>query len=120
MWWSYTRKKQILIKKATCKTQNFYILLAFVLITIALLIAVSIYCYLIKYWEKRKHLLPFHFINNKKLYIKNIKKKISNKAKDKDIKKLTHYFFNDAIDIKKFDPNNIKTDKTSYKNILIY
>ena len=36
-------------KKATCKVQNFYILLAFLLITIALLIAVSIYCYLIKY-----------------------------------------------------------------------
>ena len=35
-------------KKATCKTQNFYILLAFLLITIAILIAVSIYCYLIK------------------------------------------------------------------------
>ena len=29
-------------KKATCKTQNFYILLAFSLIAIALLIAVSI------------------------------------------------------------------------------
>ena len=29
-------------KKATCKTQNFYILLAFLLILIALLIAVSI------------------------------------------------------------------------------
>ena len=36
-------------KKATCKMQNFYILHAFLLITIALLIAVSIYCYLIKY-----------------------------------------------------------------------
>ena len=36
-------------KKATSKTQNFYTLLAFLLITIALLIAVSIYCYLIKY-----------------------------------------------------------------------
>ena len=35
-------------KKATCRTQNFYILLAFLLITIALLIAASIYCYLIK------------------------------------------------------------------------
>ena len=35
--------------KANCKTQNFYILLAFLLITIALLIALSIYCYLIKY-----------------------------------------------------------------------
>ena len=35
-------------KKATCKTQNFYILLAFLFITIALLIAVSIYCCWIK------------------------------------------------------------------------
>ena len=36
-------------KKAICKTQNFYILLTFLLITIALLIVVSIYCYLIKH-----------------------------------------------------------------------
>ena len=36
-------------EEVTCKTQNFYILLAFLLIAIALLIAVSIYCYLIKY-----------------------------------------------------------------------
>ena len=35
-------------KHITCKTQSFYILLAFLLITIALSIAVSIYCYLIK------------------------------------------------------------------------
>ena len=35
--------------KANCKTPNFYILLAILLITIALLIAVSIYSYLIKY-----------------------------------------------------------------------
>ena len=48
--------------KAYCKTQNFYILLVFLLITIALLIAVSIYCYLIKYQGKQKHLLPFHDI----------------------------------------------------------
>ena len=34
--------------KVTCEKQNFYILLAFLLITITLLIAVSIYCYLIK------------------------------------------------------------------------
>ena len=47
-------------KKATCKTQNFYILLAFLLITIALLIAVSIYCYLIKYRAKQKHFLLFY------------------------------------------------------------
>ena len=45
--------------------QNLYILLPSLLITIALLIAVSIYCYLIKYQAKQKHLLPFHFTNNK-------------------------------------------------------
>ena len=39
-------------KKATCKTKNFCIFLAFLLITIALLIAVSIYCYLIRYKAK--------------------------------------------------------------------
>ena len=36
-------------KRAICKTQNFYILLAFLLITIALLVAIGIYCYLRKY-----------------------------------------------------------------------
>ena len=56
-------------KKVICKTKNFYIFLAFLLITIALLIAVSIYDYLIKY--QRIHLLPFHNTNNKlnKFYI---------------------------------------------------
>ena len=49
--------------KVTCKTQNFYVLLVFLLITIALLIAVSIYCYLIKHRAKQKHLLPFHDAN---------------------------------------------------------
>ena len=52
-------------KKATCKTQNFYFLLEFLLITIALLIAVNIFCYLIKYWAKQEHLLPYNFTNNK-------------------------------------------------------
>ena len=52
-------------KKATCKTQNFYISLAFLLITIALLISISIYCYLIKYQAKQKKLLLFQFTNSK-------------------------------------------------------
>ena len=51
-------------KKATCITPIFYILLVFILITIALLIAVSICCYLIKYRVKQKHLLPSHKSNN--------------------------------------------------------
>ena len=33
----------------TCKTQIFFILFAFLLVTIGLLIPVSIYCYLLKY-----------------------------------------------------------------------
>ena len=46
--------------------------------------------------------------------------KISNKVKDIDIKNRTNYLFNDIINIKKFDPNKIKIDEKSYKNILIY
>ena len=64
-------------RKQPVKTQNFYILLALLLITIALLIAVSIYCYLIK---------------------------------DVDIKNLRYYFFDYIINIKYFDPNNIKIE----------
>ena len=52
-------------KKATCKTQNFHILLVFLLIALALLIAVITYCYLVKYRANQKHLLPFHDTNNK-------------------------------------------------------
>ena len=52
-------------EETTCRTQRFYILLAFFIITIALLIAVSIYCYLIKYRANQKHLLSFQFTNNK-------------------------------------------------------
>ena len=47
-------------KKVTCKIQDFNILLAFLLITIALFIFVGTYCYLIKYRANQKHLLPFH------------------------------------------------------------
>ena len=62
---SYKEEANFNEKKATCKTQNFYILLAFLLIAVALLIAVSIYCYSIKYRAKQKHLLSFQFKNSK-------------------------------------------------------
>ena len=52
-------------KKATCEMQNFYVSLAFLLITMSLFIAVSLYCYLIRYRAKQKHLLPFHDKTNK-------------------------------------------------------
>ena len=53
--WSHMIKKQ--------KQCQQFILLAFLLITIALLIVVSISCYLIEY--RAKYLFPFHFKNNK-------------------------------------------------------
>ena len=59
-------------KIAACKTQKFCILIAFLSITKALLITVSIYCYLITCWPNQKHLLPFHDTNNelrKLLYV---------------------------------------------------
>ena len=40
--------------------RKFFILFAFLSITIALLIGVSIYCYLVKYKSKQKYLLPFY------------------------------------------------------------
>ena len=45
---------------------------------------------------------------------------MSNKVQNIDIKNRTYYFFNDIIDIKNVDPNNIKIDEKSYKNIIIY
>ena len=60
-------------KNIICKTKSFYILLAFLLITLVLLVAVSIYCYLIKYRGKQKHLLPYFVTNNKlKMFFINI------------------------------------------------
>ena len=60
-------------KKATCKTQNFYILLVFLLITIALLINVTINRYLVLI----KTFITLHYTNNKlnKFYIDSINRK---------------------------------------------
>ena len=46
---------QMFLKKVTCNMQNVYNLLAF------LLIAVSIYCYLIKYQAKKKQKKNSHY-----------------------------------------------------------
>ena len=45
---------------------------------------------------------------------------MSNTVKDINIKKHTYYFFDNITNIKGFDPNSIKIDEKSYKNILIY
>ena len=67
---SYHRETKTILtnfneNKAACKMQNFYILLAFLVIIVALLIVVSIYCYLIKNWAKQKHFLSFRNASNK-------------------------------------------------------
>ena len=43
---------------------------------------------------------------------------MSNKVKDINLKNQTHYFFNDMINIKDFDTNDIKIDEKSYKMFL--
>ena len=40
--------------------------------------------------------------------------------KEFNSKNWTYYFFDNMINIKKFDPNLLKIDKKSYKNIDIY
>ena len=64
-------------KNITCTAQNFYILFFFLLTTITLLIAVSIYCYLIKY----------HDTKTKQIYIGNINWKCVTKLKYINIQK---------------------------------
>ena len=44
---------------------------------------------------------------------------MSKKAKDININNHAYYFFDDIINIKNFDSNNIEIDEKSYKNILI-
>ena len=41
-------------------------------------------------------------------------------VKQINIKNRTYYFYNDIIDLKKFDARLLKVDKKSYKNIGIY
>ena len=44
------------------------------------------------------------------------------KAKQINIKNRTYYFYNDMVNIKKFDPNLLNIDKIAFKttNVVIY
>ena len=73
MWWNYrcnkslsnTRKTKLFQQKVPQQISMFF---SPFFITITLLIAVSIYCQLIKYRAKQKHyLLSYHHITNNKL-----------------------------------------------------
>ena len=52
-------------KEVNCEMETIYILLAFLLITIALLTVASIYGYLMKHQPKQKRSLPYHDTSNK-------------------------------------------------------
>ena len=82
IWWNYRTNKNRFNKNCSNKKyfkkkhfnkncsnkkyfNNYHNLLTFLLITMALLIAVSIYCYLIKHLSKQKHLIPCHGTSNK-------------------------------------------------------
>ena len=45
---------------------------------------------------------------------------MSNIVKDINIKNQTYFFFDDIINVNDVDPNNIKIDEKSYKNILLF
>ena len=40
--------------------------------------------------------------------------------KQMNIKNRTYYFYDDMVNIKSFDPNLLKIDKKSFKNIGVY
>ena len=74
-------------KEVTFTTRNFYILLAFLLVTIALLTAVSVYCFHIKQKSKQNHLLPYRDTN----------------SLETDVKNFTCLHFDDIMRIKDFE-----------------
>ena len=78
------------------------------IISFLLIVAVFIryHFYYTKTRSKQIYLLPFHCTNNNLKLI--------------DISNRTYCFFDDMINIKELDPNKIKINEKSYKNILIY
>ena len=96
------------------------------------MIIVSIYNHLIKYEANQKHLLPFHDTKLKIVPINttttttttNNNNNNKNNKNSNNILKIyknqTYYFFNYVIDIENFDPNNIKINEKSNKNIIFF
>ena len=52
--------------------------------------------------------------------MKNKLKQFCVGVKDINIKSHTYYLFNDVVNVKDFDPHNIKIDEKSYKKNFIY
>ena len=109
--------EQILMKKCLH-------LLTFLLLNIALLIAVSTNWYLIEYQPKSS--IYYHFttqiINQEKFHIDKyiIKMESNDKLREIDIKNRKCCYFDRITKTEDFDPDNISIDKKSYENILVY
>ena len=88
------------------------------------MIIVSIYNHLIKYEANQKHLLPFHDTKLKIVPINTTNNNNKNNKNSNNMLKIyknqTYYFFNYVIDIENFDPNNIKINEKSNKNIIFF
>ena len=83
------------------------------------IIAISVYCYLIKYKAKQKDLLSIYVTSNKlnKFCINNIliKMESKNELKEIDIKIRTCYCFDDIIKDRDHCSVNILLDENSYE-----
>ena len=91
-----------------------YIVLFSILFTISIEIATYfVYDKYINHNEENVSKFDYVYQTKKYRYKMGIVKKI-------DIKNRTYYFYNDMVDIKKFDSNLLKIDKKSYKDIGIY
>ena len=55
--------------------------------------------------------IKLHYINYINYITRNDISKMSNKVKETDITIQTYYVFDDIINLKNFDPNNIKIDE---------
>ena len=108
--------QQISIKNRNCETGNFCIFLIFLLTTIALLIAGSIYFCMIKYKANQKHSLPYYITKNK---VKEVLES-NDGLKEINIKNRLCYYSDDIIKTEDFNLDNILIDEKSFENILIY
>ena len=102
--------------KVNSKTKKLYILLTFLLITIALLIDnVDVKQNKNIYYHITPQIKKYKYINK---YI--IKMESNGKLEEIDIKNCACYYFDNIIKIENFDIYNILIDVKSYKIILVY
>ena len=101
-------------KNITCKTQNFYIPLVFLLITITLLIAVSISD---KTSSKSKTFITISWHKIKIILYWQYKLKSKNESTEVDLKNRVVYYFDDIINGTKVNFSNILLNKERYENI---